>query len=135
MTILERDKGLGMASVSVLSSLMVLVERIPFLLQLLSAQEPVLGCFEADEAELLLQLCSPELFEYWIRDTAPTSSKGLDALLFWKRRRSDCRRGRRWSMIFDRRDSWLGVCEGMHLISGYGVRRRVGYGRNLICGR
>jgi len=87
MTILERGEGFSVANVGILSLLMVLIESIPFVLELLSAHQPVLGGFEADEAKLLLQLHSPELLQYRIRNTPPTASERLEAFLFWKWRR------------------------------------------------
>lgn len=54
MSVFEGGKCLGVAGVGVPFLVLVLSEGISFVLQLLGAHEAMLGCLEADEAELFL---------------------------------------------------------------------------------
>lgn len=93
MAVLERSEGLSMADVCVFLLLLVLREGIALVLQLLRTHETVLGGFEADEAQLLLQLSGSELFEYRIGYAAPAGRQNSKTVLFWRRWWGDCGRG------------------------------------------
>ena len=76
-----------MTDMDIFLPFMVVGEGISFVLYFPCAHKAVLGGFEADEAELFLELGSAEFLEDGVRHTTPASSDDLEGLLLWRWRR------------------------------------------------